>query len=133
MFLSEKKGLLLVIVLVVLLGSLFGVLKAFTLPNSVEEEIALVNYEHRGEFNYLAHINASHLFGDIPLETGEATPKYPPTNPKYPIDMIDSFSISFSYRFVVDTPVTTSQDVEVTAVLDKPLTEQEEITLVTTD
>ncbi len=124
------RRLILIIILIVLLGSIFGVYKAFTLPSKVEEEIPIVNYEHRGEFDYLAYLNASYLFGDIPLETGGITSEYPPTNPKYPIEMIDSFTMSFSYRFVSDTPVTSSQEVEVTAVLDKPLTGREEVTLV---
>jgi hypothetical protein len=128
---SETRGLSLVIILIVLLVLLFGVYKAFTLPGEVEKEITVVNYEHRGEFDYLAHLNASYLFGDIPLETGRVTPEYPPTTPKYPIEMIDSLSMSFSYRFVSDTSVIgTSQEVEVTAVLDRPDREREEITLV---
>jgi hypothetical protein len=129
-FLSDTKGLLLTIVTIILIGSLFGFYKAFTLPSEVVEETTLVNYEHRGEFDYVAHINASYLFGDIPLETDDTTPKYPPANPKYPIEMIGSFDMSFNYRFVIDTPVTTSQDVEVTAVIYKPDADKEEVTLV---
>ena len=133
LFLSGLRGLSLIIISIVLLASLFGVYKAFTFPTEIEEEITAVNYEHKGEFDYLAHLNASYLFGDIPLETGEAALKSPPTTPKYPIEMIDGVRITFNYRFVPDTPVIkTSQEVEINAVLDKPDIGREEVNLVPT-
>ena len=133
LFLSGMRGLFLILISIVLMASLFGVYQAFTLPAKIEEQIAVLNYEHKGEFDYLVHLNASYLFGNIPLETSEISPKSPPSNPKYPTEMIGRFNMTFSYWFVPDKPVTkTSGQVEVKAVLDKPAIGREEVILVPT-
>lgn len=113
------RRLLLILISIVLLASIFGVYKAFTLPTEIEEEITLVNYEHKGEFDYLAYIEACYLFDDIPLETAEPdepSPESPPAKPKYPIEMINKIYIFFHYCFVPDKPVWgISEEVEVKA------------------
>ena len=127
----------------VLLALIFGVYQAFTLPTEIEEQVTALNYEHKGEFDYLAYLHASYLFGDIPLETSLETsletnesPESPPSIPKYPIDIIGRIDMTFTYRFVPDKPVTNiSEQVEIKAVLRKPLMEEEEevILVPTTD
>jgi hypothetical protein len=119
----------LLVFLAVLLALIFGVYKAFTLPTEIGERVTVLNYEHIGEFDYIAYLNASYLFDDISLET---SPQNPPSNPKYPIEIIDTFDMTFTYRFVSDKPVTKiSEQVEVKAVLHKPFM-QEEVILVPT-
>ncbi|GAI88027.1 unnamed protein product, partial [marine sediment metagenome] len=64
-----------------------------------------LKYEHKGEFDYLAYLHASYLFGDISLETSLETnesPESPPSTPKYPSEIIDAFDMTFTYRFVPD-------------------------------
>jgi len=124
-----------VLISIVLLASIFGVYKTFTLPTEIEEQITALNYEHQGEFDYLAYLHASYLFGDIPLETNLEANEIPeglPSAPKYPAEIIDAFDITFNYRFVPDKPVTKiSEQVEVNAVLhNTPPIEQEEVILV---
>ncbi|GAG79027.1 unnamed protein product, partial [marine sediment metagenome] len=66
-----------------------------TVPSEIEEQATVLNYEHKGEFDYLAYLHASYLFGDIPLETSLETnegPVSPPSNPKYPSEIIDALS-----------------------------------------
>jgi len=119
------KRLFLILSLIVLLASIFGVYKAFTLPLEIEEHATLLNYEHEGRFDYLVYLKPSYLFDDILPETAA---KSPPSNPKYPTEIIDRLNMTFAYRFVPDEPVTkVSQQVEVKAVLDK-----EEVILVPT-
>ncbi|GAF74234.1 unnamed protein product, partial [marine sediment metagenome] len=95
-----------------------------------------LNYEHKGEFDYLSYLYASYLFGDIPLETSLETnekPVSPPSTPKYPSEIIDAFDMTFTYRFAPDKPVTKiSEQVEVKAVLNKPEVGAEEVILVPT-
>ena len=62
---------------VLLLVSLFVVFTTGGLPNEIEQEISLLNYEHQGRFDYLAHQKASYLFGDIPLEPAPEAPESP--------------------------------------------------------
>ena len=121
---------------IVLLALIFGVYQAFTVPSEIEEQATVLNYEHKGEFDYLAYLHASYLFGDIPLETSLETngsPASPPSTPKYPIEIVDAFDMTFTYRFVPDKPVTKiSEQVEVKAVLHKPPMGEEEVILVPT-
>ncbi|GAJ22313.1 unnamed protein product, partial [marine sediment metagenome] len=52
---------------IVLLALIFGVYQAFTTPAEIEEQMTALKYEHKGEFDYLAYLHASYLFGDISL------------------------------------------------------------------
>ena len=119
------KRLVLILSSIVLLASIFGVVSAFSLPSEIEAHTTLLSYEHEGSFDYLVYLKPSYLFDDIALET---TPQSSPSKPKYPIDSIDTFDLSFAYHFVPDKPVIKiSQQVEVKAVLDR-----EEVILVPT-
>jgi len=121
---------------IVLLALIFGVYQAFTTPAEIEEQITGLNYEHKGEFDYLAYLHASYLLDDIPLETSLETnesPVGPPSTPKYPGEIINTFDMTFTYRFIPDKPVTKiSEQVEVKAVLNKPGAGPEEVILVPT-
>ena len=118
---------------VVLVALIFGVYKAFTTPTEIEEQVTVFNYEHIGEFDYIAYLNASYLYGDIPLEATKTSPPSPPTAPKYPIEIIDGIDMKFTYRFVPDESVREiSEQVEVKAFLNKLGVAQEELILVPT-
>jgi len=106
---------------VLLLVSLAGVVAAHALPTEVEQETTLLNYEHKGRFDYLVYLKPSYIFGPEPQEP----PPLPP-NPKYPTEIIDSIDMSFTYG----TETEMSQRVEVKAVLENPGIWQKEITLV---
>ena len=41
--------------------------KAFALPEEREESVALLSYQHQGEFDYLVYIEPGYLFG-LPAE-----------------------------------------------------------------
>ena len=114
------KRLFLIVIAVFLIASIFGVVTAFSLPSEIEEQMAQLNYEHEGKFDYIAYLKPSYLFGPEPEE-----PPPPPPNPKYPTEIIDSIDMSFTYI----TAAETSQQVEVKAVLENPGIWQKEITL----
>ena len=128
-----------------LLVSLGAVFAAFTPPTKVEGETTLLNYEHRGKFDYRAYQKVSYLFDDILLETSPETeetpeipeiteiPESPPSAPKYPIEITDRFYMTFTYALVPDQDelvTRISEEVEVKAVLQKPDEEPEEVILV---
>ena len=129
-----RRLLSLILILIVLLAAISGVYMAFRLPTEVEEQIVVLNYEHQGEFDYLAQVKAAYLFGDIPLEAtepDEPSPEDKPSTLKYPTEMIYMVDMTFSYRCVPDKPVTEiSEEIEVKAFLDKPDTGREEVILV---
>jgi len=126
------KRLFLVLISIILLASIFGVYKAFTLPLEIEEQVPLLNYEHEGRFDYLVYLKPSYLFGPEPAEPPlPPLPPPPPSDLKYPTESIDRFNLTFAYRFVPDKPVTRiSEEVEVIAIVKSPEVEEEEITLV---
>lgn len=139
-----KAGRYLVITGVILFfASLAGVIATRALPDTVEESVNLLQYEHQGKFDYRAYQKASYLFGDIPLETEEARespeptkiPWSPPSTVKYPVGVAERFDMTFAYELVPgqNALVAYSEQVEVKAVLNKPDEEPEEIILVPLD
>jgi len=126
------RRLFLILVSVILLASIVGAYTAFSLPTEIEKQIVALNYEHKGEFDYIAYLHGSYLFDDIPPpDTSPKILKNPPAKGKYPIEIIQRLNMTFTYQFVTDEPVTNiSEEVEVKAVLDKPATGQEEVILV---
>lgn len=118
----------------VLLALIFGVYQAFTVPAEIAEQVTVLNYEHQGEFDYVAHLHASYLFDDISFETSLGTDKNPESPSlvlKYPIEITDQFNITFTYQLVTDKPVTKiSEQVEVKAVFSNPELGPQEVILV---
>lgn len=109
---------LLVITFVLLAASLFGVFQVYRLPveTSVTEEVILVDYEHRGEFDYLVSLKPSHLYGPEPQETPAALDVL-----KYPSGMVDRFSFNFNYRFVPEEmAAAVTAQIEVKATVRSP-------------
>ncbi len=121
------KRSLLILSLVLLIASLFGVIKAFTLPTETKTEapVTLLDYQHEGKFDYLVYLKPSYLFGSEPQEPPL------PSNLKYPTEMIDRFNLTFTYRLVPDKPAARiSAEVEVRAIVKSPGAAQKEIILV---
>ena len=105
---------LIAISLLLLIVSIFGVSKAYSLPTEIDvaEEVTLVDYQHRGKFDYAAYLKPSYFLGPEPQEP----PPSPPDIMKYPAGIIDRFNLTFSYRFVPDRPVVkTTGEVDVKA------------------
>jgi hypothetical protein len=115
------KRVFIIVSIVLLLGSLIGVFTTRALPTGVEQETSLLNYEHEGRFDYLAHLKPSYLFGPPPEE-----PPPPPSNPKYPTELIREIKMSFTYA----PDKGSSHVVRVIAVLENPDVWQKEILLV---
>ena len=106
----------LIVVFLLLLGSGIGVWKAFATPAVREEQVALVSYQHRGEFDYLVYLK--------PAATQV-------TSPAYFRKIIDTMDVSFSYVFTPDEPVTqVTEEVEISVVLASPGNWQKELILV---
>ncbi|GAI80127.1 unnamed protein product, partial [marine sediment metagenome] len=108
---------LLVVSFVLLVGSIFGVSKAFALPTEIEEQVTLLDYQHEGTFDYLVYLKPSYLYG---------TSQPPQTISQFPIKLIDSFEMSFIYQSAEQV----SQEVEVNAVLENAGVWQKTIVLV---
>jgi len=132
------RKLIIIFVGVLLLVSALGVQKAFTYPSQVEEEVVLLDYQHRGEFDYVAHLKGSYLNDDIPLEESPFSttqtadiPESPQSNPKYPLEHVETIDMSYTYSFVPDQEIEkpTSTEIEITASIVKTGTGREDITL----
>ena len=125
---STINKLLLIVTAVILLASISGAMISFLLPTEIEESLELVTYQHEGKFDYIAYLGPSYLFGPEPQEPPPPPPPPPPPlpNPKYPAEIIDSIDMSFTYKATIST----SQQVEINAVLENPDIWQKEITLV---
>lgn len=119
---SKAAKPLLIVTAVLLIISLAGVITSRALlPDEIEQETTLVNYEHTGTFDYLIHLKPSYLFGPIPVEPPPELP-----NPKYPREIIKQFDMKFIY-----IPETEENErVKITAVLENPDVWQKEIILV---
>ena len=108
---------LLVVSFVLLVGSIFGISKAFALPTEVEQQVTLVDYQHEGTFDYLVYLKPSYLYG---------TSQGAQTTSQFPIKLIDSFEMSFIYQSAEQV----SREVEVNAVLENAGVWQKTIVLV---
>jgi len=121
----------LVVTGIILAASLAGIYMTFTIPITIEEPVAVLNYEHQGEFDYVARQTAAYLFDDLPLETEaetveaeetpEPTPGPPPapsSTPKYPSEIASRFEMLFTYELVPEQKnlvTTVTEEVEVKA------------------
>ncbi|MBA7499992.1 hypothetical protein ES704_02744 [subsurface metagenome] len=130
-----RRRLFLILGSILLVAAIVGVYSAFTLPLKIEEATTLVSYEHEARFDYLVYLKPSYLFGPEPEEPPPPPPPppapLPPSDLKYPTEIIDRFDLTFTYSFVPDKPVTgISEEVEVIAIVKRPDAEEKEITLV---
>ena len=110
-----------------LIASLFGVWKAFSLPSRTEQPIAVVNYEHRGEFDYLVYLTPNSLYGPMQPQEKETEQE---TSPVFFRNIIDKAELAFSYRFESSEPMSSiTNEVVVTTVAENPGLWQKEITI----
>ncbi len=101
-----------------LMGSVFGVWKAYTMWEEREEAFPLVSYEHHGEFDYSVFVESAHLFGSSPPETpgGEAEAR-----PLYFTNIINDIDVKFCYEFAFYNPVTeVSSEGNIVAIITGP-------------
>ncbi len=115
---------------------------AFTRPLTLEKVVPVVEYEHRGKFDYTVTQKSSYTYEDLPIEavlgastpasTPTPTPAPPPqTTPKFPIDMVEGLDLTFSYGINAGKPLTrVTENVEVGAVSQKAGAKQEQTILV---
>jgi|WetSurMetagenome_2_1015567.scaffolds.fasta_scaffold14753_2 hypothetical protein len=106
-----------VICFVLLIVSLFGVIKAFSSPPqiSVTKEISLLDYRQQGKFDYRVTVKPSHLYGPEPASPVPSLPEVM----KYPIESINRIVLNFAYRFVTVQPLSENayEDIEIIGVL----------------
>ena len=114
--------------LVLLLGlfgfSLYGVSYAYTKPVQVEEPVALANYQHDGQLDYLVYVNPSHLY-DTAIETPEEGARS-----LYFTEIISDIDVQFKYDFIATGPITgLASDVDIVAIVNGPSGWQKEVPL----
>ena len=97
------------------------------MPEQVEEPVALVNYQHNGQFDYLVHIYPSYLYdtyAETPEEEGRSY---------YFTSIVDKINIGFNYDLIADGPISElSSDVEIVAIVTGPSGWQKEVLLSST-
>jgi len=119
---------LVVLTLVLLLASGYGVWTTYTMPLEWEEPVTLVNYQHQGEFDYQVYIERGYLFSPPPAEVPEPEPEE--EKPQYFTTLIDNIEVSFTYGFILDYPTRfTSSDVDIVAIIHSPSGWQKEVLL----
>jgi len=123
------KTSLLVLTALLLLGSGFGVWKAFSTPLEREEVVNLVNYQHQGEFDYLVYTEPGVLFGlppvEIPVKVEEEEEKA-----LYFTNIIDHIEVGFTYEFLHDYPAKyVSSSADIVAIIHGPSGWQKEVVL----
>jgi hypothetical protein len=125
------KTVSIIVVLVLLLASGYGIWKAYTMPLAWEEPITLVNYEHQGEFDYQVFIRPGHIFSPPPIELPKVEPnEEEEERPQYFLNLIEYMEIGFDYVFTPDYPCRfTSSDVYIVAILEGPSGWQKEVPL----
>jgi hypothetical protein len=78
---------------VLLIVSIFGVWKAFSLPTTIEQPITVMSYEHSGKFDYLVYLKPNSLYGDVvPTEEKEVSLVFFR-------NIIKDVNLAFGYRF----------------------------------
>jgi hypothetical protein len=110
-----------------LIASLFGVWKAFSLPAMTEQPIVVLNYEHRGEFDYLVYLKPNSLYGTLQPQEEETEEE---TAPVFFRNIIDEARLAFSYKFDSSEPIANiTNDVVVSIIAENPDMWQKEITI----
>jgi len=120
-----------IVTLVLLLASGYGVWTAYTMPLEWEEPVTLVNYQHQGEFDYRVYIEPGYIFSPPPLSLPEAEPgEEEEERPQYFLNLVENMEVSFDYVFTPDYPTSlTSTDVYIVAIIDGPSGWQKEVPL----
>ena len=90
---------------VLFLAALVGLIVTISLPGKIKQTSPLLNYDHRGRFQYLLYLKPSSLSG-TPL---------PPTS-TYPAAVVSKIDFIFRYSKVEKTAV----DISINAVLENP-------------
>lgn len=112
----------LVIVAILLLGSFLGVWRTFSTTTEREEQVTLLTYEHKGEFDHQVYAKP----GTISSSGADQE-----TSRVYFTNIIESMDVSFSYHFESPEPLTqVSEEVEISAVLQSEGLWQHEIILI---
>jgi hypothetical protein len=110
-----------------LIAAAFGVWKAFSLPASTEQRVALVNYEHRGEFDYSVYLKPNSLYGSLQPRQEETEED---TVPVFFRNIIDEAWLTFSYNFSCGQSLSSiSSEVVVSAIAENPGMWQKEIAI----
>ena len=115
----------LVIVCLLVIAAVFGVWRAFSLSSSTEQPMALVNYEHRGEFDYLVYLKPNSLYGSSKPQEEETDQE---TTPVFFRNIIDETWLAFSYNFSCGQPPSSiSNKVVISAIAENPGMWQKEV------
>jgi hypothetical protein len=110
-----------------LIAAALGVWRAFSLPTSTELPTALVNYEHRGEFDYSVYLKPNSLYGS-PQPPQEVTEEE--TVQVFFRNIIDEASLTFSYNFSCGQSLSTiTNEVVISAIAEDPGMWQKEIAI----
>ena len=108
-----------------LIASVFGVWRAFSLPASTEQPIAVVNYEHRGGFDYLVYLKPNSLYGPLQPQEEETEEE---TSPVFFRNIMREVLLAFSYNFDSNQPVANvTNQVEVSIIAESPGMWQKEV------
>ena len=112
-------------VCLLLIAAVFGVWKAFSLPARTEQPIALVNYEHRGEFDYMVYLEPNSLYGPLQPQEKETEEEI---SQVFFRNIIDEAWLAFSYNFSCgQSLISITNKVVVSAIAKNPGMWQKEI------
>jgi hypothetical protein len=115
----------LVVVCLLLIAAVFGVWRAFSLPARTEQPIALVNYEHRGVFDYLVYLEPNSLYGPVQAQEAESEEE---TAPVFFRNIIDEAWLAFGYNFSCSQSLSSvTNKIVVSAIAENPGMWQKEI------
>ena len=110
-----------------LIAAAFGVWRAFSLPASTEQPTALMNYEHRGEFDYLVYLKPNSLYG--PLQPQQEVTEEDTVSVFFR-NIVDQAWLAFSYNFSCGQSLSTiTNRVVVSAIAENPGMWQKEIAI----
>ncbi len=102
-----------------LIGSLFGVWKAFSTPVKTEQPIAAANYEHSGEFDYLVYLEPNSLYGSMQPKEGKET-RGETLPAVFFRNIIKDVRLAFSYKFDSSESASITNNVVVTIIAENP-------------
>jgi len=121
----QLKLVSLVVVCLLLIAAVFGVWRAFSVPARTEQPIALVNYEHRGVFDYLVYLEPNSLYGTMQPQKEETEEE---TAPVFFRNIIDEAWLTFSYNFSCSQSLSSiSNKVVISAIIENPDLWQKEV------